>query len=87
MYGLKQAPRAWSAYMLLHVDDIVLPASSHDHLRRIISALQQEFAMKDLGALRHFLDMQVEHCSDGLLSQRQYMVDILSRAGMSECKL
>ena len=43
--------------------------------------------MKDLGKLRHFLDMHVQQCGDGLfLSQRQYMLDILDRAGMAECK-
>jgi hypothetical protein len=69
------------------VDDIVLTASYPALLRRIISALQQEFAMKDLGVLHHFLGMQVQRSGDGLLlSQRQYMLDILSRAGMSECK-
>ena len=76
-----------TAYLLLYVDDIVLTASSPGLLRRIISALQQEFAMKDLGALHHFLGMQVQRSGDGLLlSQRQYMLDILERAGMIECK-
>jgi hypothetical protein len=71
-----------TAYLLPYVDDIVLTASSPDLLRRIISALQREFAMKDLSAMHHFLSMQVERRGDGLLlSQRQYMVDILSRAG------
>ena len=43
--------------------------------------------MKDLGALHHFLGMQVQRSGDGLLlSQRQYMLDILERAGMTECK-
>ena len=37
--------------------------------------------MKDLGALHHFLGMQVQQSGDGLLSQRQYMLDILERAG------
>jgi len=76
-----------TAYLLLYVDDIVLTASSSDSLRRIISALQWEFAMKDLGELHHFLGMHVQRCGDGLLlSQRQYMLDILDRAGMAECK-
>ena len=76
-----------TAYLLLYVDDIVLTASSSDSLRRIISALQREFAMKDLGELHHFLGMHVQRCGDGLLlSQRQYMLDILDRAGMAECK-
>jgi len=46
-----------TTYLLLYVDDIVLTASSPGFLRRIISALQQEFAMKDLGELHHFLGM------------------------------
>jgi hypothetical protein len=43
--------------------------------------------MKDLGELHHFLGMHVQHCGDGLLlSQEQYMLEILDRAGMAECK-
>jgi hypothetical protein len=44
-----------TAYLLLYVDDIVLTTSSPELLRRIISCLQREFAMKDLGTLHHFL--------------------------------
>lgn len=40
---------------LLYIDDIVLTASSPMLLRSIISSLQQEFAMKDMGELHHFL--------------------------------
>jgi len=43
--------------------------------------------MKDLGELHHFLGTHVRCCGPGLLlSQRQYMLDILERAGMTECK-
>jgi len=74
-------------YLLLYVDDIVLTASSQALLQRIIAALQHEFSMKDLGELHHFLGMHVQRCGDGLLlSQRQYMLDILDRAGMADCK-
>ena len=42
--------------------------------------------MTDLGDLHHFLNISVERSSDGLfLSQRQYAVELLQRAGMSEC--
>jgi len=75
------------AYLLLYVDNIVLTASSTHLLRKVILALQREFAMKDLGELHHFLGMQVQRTTDGMvLSQRQYMLDILDRAGMAECK-
>jgi hypothetical protein len=74
-------------YLLLYVDDIVLTASSTSLLRRTITSLQKEFSMKDLGELHHFLGMQVQRTPSGLfLSQRQYMIDILDHAGMTECK-
>jgi hypothetical protein len=73
--------------LLLYVDDIILTASSIVLLRHIIQALQLEFAMKDLGDLHHFLGMHVQRRDGGLfLSQRQYMLDILDRAGMADCK-
>ena len=73
-----------TAYLLLYVDDIVLTTSSTGLLRWIISALQREFAMKDLGELHYFLGMHVQRSGDGLLlSQRQYMLDILDRTGMA----
>jgi hypothetical protein len=43
--------------------------------------------MKDLGPLHHFLGITTERRSQGLfLHQRQYAIDILERAGMSDCK-
>jgi len=43
--------------------------------------------MKDLGELHHFLGMEVQRIGDDLfLSQHQYMIDILNRAGMADCK-
>jgi len=76
-----------TAYLLLYVDDIVLTASSQQLLQRIISSLQQEFAMKDLGQLHHFLGVTVEPRPSGLLLyQRHYALDILERTGMTDCK-
>ena len=74
------------AYLLLYVDDIVLTASSPALLRHITERLNSEFAMTDLGDLHHFLGISVTRSADGLfLSQRQYAVDLLQRAGMIEC--
>ena len=76
-----------TAYLLLYVDDIVLTASSQQLLQSVISSLQQEFAMKDLGQLHHFLGVTVEPRPSGLLlHQRQFALDILERAGMTDCK-
>ncbi|WVZ53344.1 LOW QUALITY PROTEIN: hypothetical protein U9M48_004304, partial [Paspalum notatum var. saurae] len=77
-----------TVYLLLYVDDIVLTASSLHLLRRTIEALQQEFAMKDMGELHHFLGMKVQRCYGSLLlTQHQYMLDILERAGITSLSL
>ena len=47
-----------TTYLLLYVDDMVLTTSSQQLLQSVISSLQQEFAMKDLGQL-HLLG---RHC-------------------------
>ena len=57
------------AYLLLYVDDIVLTASSPALLQQTISALQREFAMKDLGQLHHFLCITVEQRPNSIFLQ------------------
>jgi hypothetical protein len=74
-------------YLLLYVNDIVLTASNATLLQQTISTLKQEFAMKDLGPLHHFLGVSVQHQADAhFLTQRQFALDILERAGMVDCK-
>jgi hypothetical protein len=74
------------AYLLLYVDDIVLTASTPALLQRLTDRLHSEFAMTDLGDLHFFLGISVQRSADGFhLSQRQYAVDLLRRAGMAEC--
>jgi hypothetical protein len=76
-----------TVYLLLYVDDIILIASSTTLLRRTVSALQHEFAMKDLGLLHHILGITVERRPDEMyLRQRTYTPDIIKRATMADCK-
>jgi hypothetical protein len=75
-----------TVYLLLYVDDIILTVSSTELLRRTISTLQREFAMKDLGLLHHLLGITVERRPDGLfLHRRIYTLDIVKRAVMAYC--
>jgi hypothetical protein len=75
------------AYLLLYINDIVLTASNPKLLQHTTTALQQQFTMKDLDPLHHFLGVTVEQRFDDLfLHQRQYAQEILERAGMSDCK-
>jgi hypothetical protein len=76
-----------TVYLLLYLDDIILTVSSTKLLRCTISALQQEFAMKDLWPLHHFLGITIERRPHGLfLHQRTYTLDVLQRAAMADCK-
>ena len=44
--------------------------------------------MKDLGGLKYFLGIEVTRSKDDIyLSQQKYILDLLSEAGMLECKL
>ena len=75
-----------TAYLLLYVDDIILTTSSPILLNKIIAQLHTEFSMKDLGHLHHFLGISVSLTPTTLhLSQRQYILDILNCAGMTDC--
>ena len=75
-----------TAYLLLYVDDIVLIASSTELLQSLLGRLHTEFTMTDLGDLHHFLGISVTRTADvPFLSQRQYALDLLQRAGISEC--
>ncbi|KAM2871597.1 hypothetical protein FF1_019225 [Malus domestica] len=43
--------------------------------------------MKDLGALKYFLGIEVARSQQGIfLSQRKYVLDILTETGMLACK-
>jgi hypothetical protein len=46
-------------YMLFYIDGIVLTAFSVALLQQTISALKQEFIIKDLGPLHHFLGVSI----------------------------
>lgn len=75
-----------AAYLLLYVDDIILTALTPSLLEQLMDCLHSEFSMTDLGDLSFFLDISVQHDSDGLhLSQRQYAIDLLQHTGMVEC--
>ncbi|GAA0139376.1 transmembrane signal receptor [Lithospermum erythrorhizon] len=63
----------YTTYLLLYVNDIILTNSSESLRRSIMSLLNAEFAMKDLGRLSYFLGIAINHHIGGLfLSQQKY---------------
>nr|GEY04930.1 hypothetical protein [Tanacetum cinerariifolium] len=75
-----------TAYLILYVDDIILTASSTTLLQRIISLLDTELVMTDLGPLKYFLDISATRTTSAIfLSQMKYATEILEQAQMLNC--
>ena len=69
--------------VLVYVDDIILAGNNLDTIAYITKLLDQAFSIKDLGTLKFFLGLEVAQTSHGIhLSQRKYVLDILSDSGM-----
>jgi len=74
-------------YLLVYVDDILLTGSNSAMLHRLIQLLSSEFKLRDLGVVHYFLGIEVQSTGMGLmLRQHKYILDILTRAGMTSCK-
>lgn len=74
-------------YVLVYVDDIIVTGNYQSQIDWLVSKLGLDFSLKDLGPLHHFLGIEVlSHGHDIILSQQQYIMDILSRAGLSNAK-
>jgi len=74
-------------YLLVYVDDILLTGSNSPMLHCLIQLLSSEFKLRDLGVVHYFLGIEVQSTGMGLmLRQHKYILDILTRAGMTYCK-
>jgi hypothetical protein len=63
-------------YLLVYVDDILLSSSNSTMLHRLITLLQSEFKLQDLGSVNFFLGIEVKSTAKGiLLSQHKYALD------------
>ncbi|GKA56348.1 ribonuclease H-like domain-containing protein [Tanacetum coccineum] len=61
-------------------------SSVKSFLQRVISSLDAEFSMTDLGSLNYFLGISTQRTSTSmLLSQSKYAEEILERAHMQHC--
>ena len=74
-------------YFFVYMDDILLTKSNSTLLHRLITVMQTEFKLKDLGSVHFFLGIEVKPTTMGiLLRQHKYALDIIQRAGMASCK-
>ena len=72
--------------LLLYVDDLFVTGMD-GLIADMKRKLAVEFKMKELGMMHYFLGMEVWQSADGIfLGQGKYVVEILKRFRMMECK-
>ncbi|XP_073112311.1 uncharacterized protein [Elaeis guineensis] len=75
------------AILIVYVDDIVVTGDDSEEIAHLKAQLAQAFEVKDLGYLRYFLGIEVARSSKGIfLSQRKYILDLLTEVGMLGCR-
>ena len=76
-------------YLLLYVDDMLIAAKSKKEITTLKKLLSSEFEMKDLGAAKKILGMEITRDrNSGLLflSQQSYIKKVLHRFNMHDAK-
>ena len=73
--------------LIVYVDDIIVTGNHEEEISRLKKILSKEFEIKDLGALKYFLGMEIARSRKGIfISQRKYTLDLLKETGMLGCK-
>ena len=75
--------------LLLYVDDILIASNSKSEVEKLKSELSREFEMKDLGAAKRILGIEIKWDRKRkllYLSQELYLRKVLERFGMSNSK-
>lgn len=71
----------------LYVNDLVIIGSNVDLILGLKKQLANTFEMTDPGLLHFFLGIQILQIDDGIfISQRKYVIDLLQRFKMEDCK-
>uniref|UniRef100_A0ACD6APZ5 Uncharacterized protein n=2 Tax=Avena sativa TaxID=4498 RepID=A0ACD6APZ5_AVESA len=74
--------------LAVYVDDIIITGDDAVEISRLKDNLRKEFEVKDLGQLKYFLGIEIARSPEGIvLSQRKYVLDLLSDTGMLGCRV
>ena len=79
--------QATTLIVLVYVDDIIIIGSSSTQISSLIAKLDSVFALRDLGQLSFFLDIEVSYNEGSMnLSQTKYISDLLHKVEMFDTK-
>lgn len=86
-----EKPMDAEMFIILYVDDLLIISEDDDELVNLKRELSIRFEMKDLGEVKRFLGMEIEHGFDGVgtptikIHQADYIRTLLQRHGMEDC--
>ncbi|XP_057740475.1 uncharacterized mitochondrial protein AtMg00810-like [Arachis stenosperma] len=78
----------FTPFVLVYVDDIIITGDSEGAISQVIQQLNDKFALKDLGDLHYFLEIQVTKTNAGglVLSQEKYIKDLVKKVEIEDCE-
>jgi Reverse transcriptase (RNA-dependent DNA polymerase) len=74
--------------IVVYVDDLIISGSNVEEVAELKNIIKELFVYTDAGAMKETLGVLFERRDDDAfeLSQRQYLLNILQRFGMEDCK-
>lgn len=77
-----------AVYVTVYVDDLLIAAAQNKTIDEVVCELRAKFELKDLGAVRHLLAMEVRRVPSKLiaLTQTAYIDKVLEKFGMKNSK-
>ena len=83
----KQSNDGRRTILIVYVDDIILTGDNIGEVDRLKKVLATDFEVKNLGQMQYFLGMEVARLKKRIsVSQRKYVLDLLTETGMLGCK-
>lgn len=87
MYFLNKGDINKNIYVILYVDDLLIPTKDLSTMSNFKSYLMSNFHMKDLNEVGLFLGIRVQRSKDTItLDQTNYLKSVLNKFNMAECK-
>ena len=66
--------------ILIYVDDIIVVSSSAEEIQSVVESFKKEYAMQDLGDLKHYLGITIERQEKGFkVHQKAYAEAVIDR--------
>ena len=73
--------------LIVYVDDMIITGDDSEEIARLQEQLASEFEMNNLGGLKYFMGIEVARSKRRIfLSQRKYILDLLTKVGLLNCK-